>query len=375
MLALGTKVYDSQRLIGAGGMSGSAIHDFVEAADGFAEVFPEHKYQVVEMLQHRGHLTAMTGDGVNDAPSLKKADCGIAVEGASDAARAAADVVFLDEGLSTIITSIKVARQIFHRMKAYIQYRISLCLHLEIYLVLTIIILDETIRATLIVFIALFADLATIAIAYDNAPHAKAPVEWQLPKIWIISVILGCLLAAGTWVIRGTLFLQSGGIVQNFGNIQEILFLEVSLTENWLIFVTRLGSGESDITLPSWQLVGAILGVDAIATLFCLFGWLAGDIPANSPPRLNNTWTDIVTVVRVWAFSIGVTVIIAMAYIILSRLPSLSNLGRRQRSVKNPLLEDFFTNLQRLTIVHEKADKEGEPDVFSFAQRIEVEDE
>lgn len=84
------------------------------------------------MLQQRGHLTAMTGDGVNDAPSLSRADCGIAVEGASDAARAAADVVFLDEGLSTIITSIKVSRQIFHRMKAYIQYRIALCLHLEV---------------------------------------------------------------------------------------------------------------------------------------------------------------------------------------------------------------------------------------------------
>ena len=176
MLALGTKVYDSQRLIGSGGMAGSAIHDFVEAADGFAEVFPEHKYQVVEMLQHRGHLTAMTGDGVNDAPSLKKADCGIAVEGASDAARSAADVVFLDEGLSTIITSIKVARQIFHRMKAYIQYRISLCIHLEVYLLLSMIILNESIRANLIVFIALFADVATIAIAYDNAPAPREPV-------------------------------------------------------------------------------------------------------------------------------------------------------------------------------------------------------
>jgi H+-transporting ATPase len=119
MLNLGTNVYDSQRLIGSG-MAGSDIFDFVEEADGFAEVFPEHKYQVVDILQRRGHLTAMTGDGVNDAPSLKKADCGIAVEGASDAARSAADVVFLDPGLSTIITSIKVARQIFHRMKAYI---------------------------------------------------------------------------------------------------------------------------------------------------------------------------------------------------------------------------------------------------------------
>ncbi|CAD6889306.1 unnamed protein product [Tilletia controversa] len=379
MLALGTKVYDSHRLIGSGGLTGSAIHDFVEAADGFAEVFPEHKYQVVEMLQQRGHLTAMTGDGVNDAPSLKKADCGIAVEGASDAARAAADVVFLDEGLSTIITSIKVARQIFHRMKAYIQYRISLCLHLEVYLVLTIIILNETIRSNLIVFLALFADVATIAIAYDNAPHAKQPVEWQLPKIWIISVILGLLLAAGTWVIRGTLFLSdnhldfSGGVVQNFGNLQEILFLEVALTENWLIFVTRLGGGESDITLPSWQLVGAVLAVDVLATLFCLFGWLSGAPHRNPETAPHGGWTDIVTVVRVWAFSLGVTVIIALVYYVLNRIPALDRIGRRQRSVRNEIVEDFMQSLKRLTIVHEKGPDNG--DVYSFQTRLEVVDE
>lgn len=189
-------MYDSDKLITGGVMSGSDIHDFVESADGFAEVAPEHKYQVVEILQNRGHLTAMTGDGVNDAPSLKRADCGIAVEGASDAARSAADVVFLDEGLSTIITAIKVARQIFHRMKAYIVYRIALCLHLEIYLTLSMIILNETIRADLIVFIALFADLGTIAIAYDNAPYANEPVEWQLPKIWIISTVMGVLVSS-----------------------------------------------------------------------------------------------------------------------------------------------------------------------------------
>ncbi|EPQ30402.1 uncharacterized protein PFL1_01928 [Pseudozyma flocculosa PF-1] len=373
MLALGTKVYDSHRLIGSGGMAGSAIHDFVEAADGFAEVFPEHKYQVVEMLQHRGHLTAMTGDGVNDAPSLKKADCGIAVEGASDAARSAADVVFLDEGLSTIITSIKVARQIFHRMKAYIQYRISLCLHLEIYLVLSILILDEVIRSNLIVFIALFADVATIAIAYDNAPHAKQPVEWQLPKIWIISVVLGVLLAAGTWILRGTLFLNNGGVIQNFGNTQEILYLEVALTENWLIFITRLGGGESDITLPSWQLVGAVLAVDIIASLFALFGWLSGAPNRNPITAPHGGWTDIVTVIRVWIFSFGVTVIIGLVYYIMNSWRWLDNLGRRQRSVKNPIIEDLFTNLQRLTIVHEK-NAEGE-ELWAFQPRTEIEDE
>ena len=125
-LGLGTNVYNAEKLgLGGGGtMSGSEVYDFVEAADGFAEVFPQHKYHVVEILQQRGHLVAMTGDGVNDAPSLKKADTGIAVEGASDAARSAADIVFLAPGLSAIIDALKTSRQIFHRMYAYIVYRI-----------------------------------------------------------------------------------------------------------------------------------------------------------------------------------------------------------------------------------------------------------
>ncbi|KAK8065991.1 plasma membrane H+-ATPase [Apiospora hydei] len=319
MLGLGTKVYNSTKLMHSG-LSGTVQHDLVERADGFAEVFPEHKYQVVEMLQQRGSLTAMTGDGVNDAPSLKKADCGIAVEGSSEAAQAAADIVFLAPGLSTIIQSIKTSRQIFQRMKAYVQYRIALCLHLEVYLTTSMVIINETIRPDLIVFVALFADLATVAVAYDNAHVEPRPVEWQLKKIWVISLILGMLLAAGTWICRGTMLLRSGGIIARFGSIQEVLFLQVSLTENWLIFVTRGGK-----TWPSWQLVLAILGVDALATIFCLFGWLSGSgggVMRTTPPTVfnnsSNGWTDIFTVVIVWAYSIGVIVFIA---IILSAQP------------------------------------------------------
>ncbi|KAI9444251.1 plasma-membrane proton-e [Lactarius indigo] len=336
-LSLGTNVYDSERLITGRDMSGSDIHDFVESADGFAEVTPEHKYQVVEMLQNRGHLTAMTGDGVNDAPSLKRVrhDCGIAVQGASDAARSAADVVFLDEGLSTIITAIKVARQIFHRMKAYIVYRIALCLHLEIYLTLSIIILNETIRAELILTIMHLT--------------ARNPVEWQLPKIWLISTILGALLAAATWVLRGTLFLDDGGIIQNWGSVQEILFLEVALTENWLIFVTR-GTG----SWPSWQLVGAILGIDILASIFALFGWISG-------PEPHNGHTDIVTVITVWGFSFGVTVILALVYSLLNKISS----SHSQRGKKNEKREDFLANLRRLTLVHEMI---GNEDVFRFQE-------
>ncbi|KAI7469569.1 plasma membrane H+-ATPase Pma1 [Hortaea werneckii] len=355
MLALGTKVYNSQKLV-HGGLTGSTQHDLVEKADGFAEVFPEHKYQVVEMLQQRGHLTAMTGDGVNDAPSLKKADCGIAVEGASEAAQAAADIVFLAPGLSTIVLAIKTAREIFQRMKAYIQYRIALCLHLEIYLVTSMIIINETIRVDLVVFLALFADLATVAIAYDNAHYELRPVERQLPKIWTISAILGILLAIATWIVRGSMFLPHGGLVQNFGSIQEVLFLEVSLTQNWLIFVTRGGK-----TFPSWQLIGAILGVDILATLFCIFGWLSGPkITPTSPHGLflynqsDNGWTDVVTVVVVWMYSIGVTIVIAIVYYVLDKLPFINNLGRKKRNVHDDQMENILGALSKVAIKHEE---------------------
>lgn len=241
-LGLGTNVYNAERLgLGGGGtMPGSEVYDFVEAADGFAEVFPQHKYNVVEILQQRGYLVAMTGDGVNDAPSLKRADTGIAVEGSSDAARSAADIVFLAPGLSAIIDALKTSRQIFHRMYAYVVYRIALSLHLEVFLGLWIAILNESLNLQLVVFIAIFADIATLAIAYDNAPYSKTPVKWNLPKLWGMSILLGLVLAAGTWVALTTIMNsgEEGGIIQNFGERDEVLFLEISLTENWLIFIT-----------------------------------------------------------------------------------------------------------------------------------------
>ncbi|KAI3320896.1 plasma-membrane proton-e [Xylariaceae sp. AK1471] len=375
MLGLGTKVYNSDKLMHSG-LTGTVQHDLVQRADGFAEVFPEHKYQVVEMLQQRGSLTAMTGDGVNDAPSLKKADCGIAVEGASEAAQAAADIVFLAPGLSTIILSIKTSRQIFQRMKSYVQYRIALCLHLEIYLTTSMVIINETIRPDLIVFIALFADLATVAVAYDNAHVEPRPVEWQLKKIWVISVILGALLAAGTWILRGTLFLINGGVVQRFGSIQEILFLEVALTENWLIFVTRGGQ-----TWPSWQLVGAIFGVDVLATLFCLFGWLSGSgggvmetTPHDQFINSSNGWTDIVTVVMVWAYSIGVLIFIAIVYYMLNSFQWVNDLGRKDRNKKDSQIENIIGHINKLALEHEPDPKTGR-DKYFIVEKTTVEEE
>ncbi|MCJ1271966.1 plasma membrane H+-ATPase [Lobaria immixta] len=353
-LGLGTNVYNAERLgLGGGGtMPGSEVYDFVEAADGFAEVFPQHKYNVVEILQQRGYLVAMTGDGVNDAPSLKKADTGIAVEGASDAARSAADIVFLAPGLSAIIDALKTSRQIFHRMYAYVVYRIALSLHLEIFLGLWIAILNTSLNIELVVFIAIFADVATLAIAYDNAPFSKSPVKWNLPKLWGTSVILGIVLAVGTWIALTTMFASDqrdgfyhGGIIQNFGKRDEILFLQISLSENWLIFITR-ANGPFWSSVPSWQLTGAILIVDIVATFFCLFGFFVGGR------------TSIVAVVRVWLFSFGVFCVLGGLYYLLADSVGFDNLMHGKSPKKNQKqrsLEDFVVSLQRVSTQHEKS--------------------
>lgn len=356
-LGLGTNVYNAERLgLGGGGdMPGSEVYDFVEAADGFAEVFPQHKYNVVEILQQRGYLVAMTGDGVNDAPSLKKADTGIAVEGASDAARSAADIVFLAPGLGAIIDALKTSRQIFHRMYAYVVYRIALSLHLEIYLGLWIAIMNRSLNIELVVFIAIFADVATLAIAYDNAPYSASPVKWNLPKLWGMSVLLGVVLAVGTWITVTTLYAGGvsedgryveGGIAQNNANLDEVVFLQVSLTENWLIFITR-ANGPFWSSIPSWQLTGAILLVDILATCFCIWGWFE-----------QNQLTHIVTVVRVWIFSFGVFCIMGGVYYLLQDSVGFDNLmhGKSPKgSQKQRSLEDFVVSLQRVSTQHEKS--------------------
>lgn len=345
-LGLGTNIYNAERLgLGGGGdMPGSELADFVENADGFAEVFPQHKYKVVEILQNRGYLVAMTGDGVNDAPSLKKADTGIAVEGATDAARSAADIVFLAPGLSAIIDALKTSRQIFHRMYSYVVYRIALSLHLEIFLGLWIAILNHSLNIDLIVFIAIFADVATLAIAYDNAPFSKTPVKWNLPRLWGMSIFLGIILAVGTWICLTTMFLPKGGIIQNFGSIDGVLFLEISLTENWLIFITR-AVGPFWSSIPSWQLAGAVFCVDVIATMFTLFGWWS------------QNWTDIVTVVRVYIWSLGVFCVMGGAYYLMSESETFDKLmnGKPLKEPKSTRsVEDFLAAMQRVSTQHEK---------------------
>lgn len=337
-LGLGTNIYNAERLgvTGAGSMPGSEINDFVEAADGFAEVYPQHKYSVVEILQRRGYLVAMTGDGVNDAASLKKADTGIAVEGASDAARSAADIVFLEPGLSAIIDAIKTSRQIFHRMYAYVVYRIALSLHLELFLGLWMVIKNETLDLRLIVFLAIFADIATLTIAYDNASYSQSPVKWNQPRLWGESIVLGWILAGGSWITLGTMLLQGedAGVIEGWGSRDGVIFLQVTLTQSWLILITRVtGTGSESLwsNRPSAYLLAAVLAVNLTGTFMTAYGVFCHP-------------TSWLTILRVWVLSFGVTCLSALSYVVTHTSPRFDNLmhGKGPRSKdKERSREDF----------------------------------
>ena len=231
-------------------------------------------------------------------------------------------------------------------MYSYVVYRIALSLHLEIFLGLWIAILNESLDINLVVFIAIFADVATLAIAYDNAPYSPTPVKWNLPKLWGMSIVLGILLAIGTWIVLTTMFTKNGGIIQNFGQIDAILFLQISLTENWLIFITR-ASGPFWSSIPSWELSGAVFIVDVIATLFCVFGWFV------------HGQTSMVTVVRIWIYSFGIFCVLGGAYYLMQGSTSFDRMMNGKPLKEKPpqrSIEDFVVAMQRVSTQHEKVE-------------------
>jgi len=175
-LGLGANILDASGLGDIKHHETAQAAEAIERADGFAQVFPEHKYHIVDVLQQRGHIVGMTGDGVNDAPALKKADCGIAVSGATDAARAAASIVLLAPGLSVIIDAIQESRRIFQRMNSYAIYRIAETLRVLFFMTLAILVFNfYPLTAVMIVIIALLNDGAILSIAYDNVHYKDKP--------------------------------------------------------------------------------------------------------------------------------------------------------------------------------------------------------
>ncbi len=216
----------------------------IAAVDGFARVFPEHKYGVVKALQDAGHIVGMTGDGVNDAPALKQADVGIAVSGATDAARAAAALVLTAPGLSVIIDGIKEARRIFERMMSYMLYRIAMTVAIMFFVVTAVVCYDFfPLTAVMIIALALLDDLPIMTIAYDNASAAPQPVKWHMPRIFMISSILGIFAVVESFLL---LFLSQDIYHLDKPHIQTMMFLQLVAGGHLMLFVTRA-------TGPFWK--------------------------------------------------------------------------------------------------------------------------
>jgi H+-transporting ATPase len=268
-LGLGTNILD------ASGFGDTKVHEMaqlaesIEKADGFAQVFPEHKFHIVDVLQRRGHIVGMTGDGVNDAPALKKADCGIAVSGATDAARAAASIVLLTSGLSVIIDAIKESRKIFRRMNSYAIYRIAETLRVLLFMTLAILVFNfYPVTPVMIVMLALLNDGAILSIAYDNVHYKDKPEAWNMRLVLGISTMLGVI---GVVSAFGLFYLGERVFHLDRVHIQTMMYLKLSVAGHLTIFLTRTRGPLWSIR-PARVLWVAVLGTQILATLIAVYG-------------------------------------------------------------------------------------------------------
>jgi H+-transporting ATPase len=268
-LDLGTDIIDASVFGQTKAHEAGQLADAIERADGFAQVFPEHKYHIVDVLQQRGHIVGMTGDGVNDAPALKKADAGIAVSGATDAARAAASIVLLNPGLSMVVKAITESRRIFRRMLNYTIYRITETLALLAFLTLAIVLFKTyPVTAIMIVLLAILNDGAILSIAYDNVRLAARPERWEMRTVLGVATALGLVAMVRSF---GILFVGRDLLHLGGDMVRTMVYLNLSVGGHLSVFAART-RGPFWTMRPSWILLGAVLGTQTLATLISVFG-------------------------------------------------------------------------------------------------------
>jgi H+-transporting ATPase len=269
-LGLGTNIAVTDHTLAVADGDGQAAHpselgELAERADGFARVFPEHKFQIVKALQSRGHIVGMTGDGVNDAPALKQADVGTAVSGATDAARAAADLVLTAPGLSVIVHAVEQARMIFERMNSYAIFRITETIRVMVFVVAAMIAFDfYPITAILIILIALFNDVPIMTIAYDNTPLDPQPVRWDMRRVLSISSVLGTIGVIETF---GLLVIAKKWLKLDQAQLQTLIFLKLAIAGHLTLFVARTRGPFYKPPYPAPAMLWSAIGTKLLATL------------------------------------------------------------------------------------------------------------
>jgi H+-transporting ATPase len=275
MVGLGTNIQPASDFIEE---EDERATEIIEKADGFAQVFPEHKFKIVELLQARGHIVCMTGDGVNDAPALKKADAGIAVSDATDAAKSAAAIVLTRPGLSVIIDTIKESRKIFRRMNSYAIYRIAETIRVLFFITLSIIVFNfYPVTAIMIVLLALLNDFAIMSIAYDRVEYSHQPDRWKMSSVIGMATFLGLIGLVSSF---GFLFIGLDYLHLNKDILQSLMYLKLSVAGHLTIFIARC-KGHFWSDRPSNILVGAVFGTQIVATLIAVYGILIPPIGWN----------------------------------------------------------------------------------------------
>ena len=268
-LGMGTNILDASGFGDAKHHETAALAASIEKADGFAQVFPEHKFHIIDVLQKAGHIVGMTGDGVNDAPPLKKADCGIAVSGATDAARGASAIVLMTPGLSVIIDAIKESRKIFQRMNSYAIYRIAETLRVLLFMTLSILIFNfYPLTAVMIVMLALLNDGAILFIAYDNVHYKDQPEAWNMRMVLGVATMLGII---GVMAAFGLFYLGERVFHLDRAHIQTLMYLKLSVAGHLTIFITRTRGPFWSIR-PARVLLAAVFGTQVLATLIAVYG-------------------------------------------------------------------------------------------------------
>ncbi|XP_073056321.1 ATPase 9, plasma membrane-type-like [Primulina eburnea] len=280
-LGMGTNMYPSSSLLGQHKDESIAhlpVEELIEKADGFAGVFPEHKYEIVKKLQERNHICGMTGDGVNDAPALKKADIGIAVADATDAAQSASDIVLTEPGLSVIVSAVLTSRAIFQRMKNYTIYAVSITIRIVLGFMLIALIWKFDFSPFMVLIIAILNDGTIMTISKDKVKPSPMPDSWKLKEIFFTGIVLGTYLAVMTviffWAAQESDFFTDKfgvrSIRDNYHELNSALYLQVSIVSQALIFVTRSRSW-SYVERPGLLLLSAFFVAQLIATLIAVY--------------------------------------------------------------------------------------------------------
>ncbi|PVF94102.1 plasma-membrane proton-e [Serendipita vermifera] len=278
------------------------LDEMILDADGFAGVFPEHKYEIVKTLQSLGHLCAMTGDGANDAPALSKANVGIAVEGATDAARGAADIVLTEPGLSTIVHAIRQSRIIFQRMRNYSIYACAVTIRIVVCFAILAFAYRFNYPPFMVLIIALLNDGTIMTLSVDRVLPSNTPDSWDLAEIFAFALAYGLYLTLST-VALVIIILETDFFENKFGvelvdspkhpndpALHMIVYLQVAIISQALIFVTR-SHGWFFLEMPSYALLGAFCVAQLISSIIAAYGnWGFTHVRAISGGWIGIVW-------------------------------------------------------------------------------------